>query len=91
MQVLAVDAGRIAVRTKTGVKLLAASGSVLRDVAVVGRVAALSGRRLAVRTSDAVEIYDTDLGSSPFGFPCNRASGSKTSGAASSSPPPAGP
>ena len=62
MRVLAVDSGRIAVRTETGVRLLGARGSVLRDFAAVGRVAALSGRRLAVRTSDAVEIYDTEAG-----------------------------
>jgi len=62
MQVLAVDAGRIAVRTETGVRLLGTDGRVVRDFAAVGRVAALSGKRLAVRTNDAVEIYDTDSG-----------------------------
>jgi hypothetical protein len=59
LSVLAVDAGRIAVRTETGVSLLTAAGKVLREFDVTARQAALSGNRLAVRTADAVEVYAT--------------------------------
>lgn len=62
VSVLAVDAGRIAVRTESGLRLLTASGTVLRDFDVKARAAALSANRLAVRTADAVEIYDTGSG-----------------------------
>ena len=62
LTVLAVDAGRIAVRTDTGVRLLTEQGTVLRDFAVTARTAALSGGRLAVRTESAIEIYDTETG-----------------------------
>jgi WD40-like Beta Propeller Repeat len=62
LTVLAVDRGRIAVRTETGVRLLAADGRTLREFAVKARTAALSGSRLAVRTTDAVELYDSDSG-----------------------------
>jgi hypothetical protein len=62
LSVLAVDAGRIAVRTASGVRLLTGTGGVLRDFAVRARAAALSGNRLALRTADAVEVYDTDSG-----------------------------
>jgi TolB protein len=62
LTVLAVDAGRIAVRTDTEVRLLTEQGTVLRDFAVTARAAALSGNRLAVRTESAIEIYDTETG-----------------------------
>ena len=62
LSVLAVDAGRIAVRTDNGVSLLTATGRVLQDFAVKARTAALSGNRLAVRRAGAVEVYDTDSG-----------------------------
>jgi hypothetical protein len=62
LTVLAVDAGRIAVRTDAGVRLLTEQGTVLRDFAVKARAAALSGGRLAVRTQSAIEIYDTETG-----------------------------
>jgi Tol biopolymer transport system component len=62
LTVLAVDAGRIATRTDTGVRLLTEQGAVLRDFGVKARAAALSGNRLAVRTATAVEIYDTGSG-----------------------------
>jgi Tol biopolymer transport system component len=62
LTVLAADAGRIAVRTDNGVRLLAADGKTVRDFAVQARSAALSGRRLAVRTADAIELYDTGSG-----------------------------
>ena len=62
LTVLAVDAGRIAIRTDTGVRLLTEQGTVLRDFAVAARTAALSGGRLAVRTQSAIEIYDTETG-----------------------------
>jgi dipeptidyl aminopeptidase/acylaminoacyl peptidase len=62
LTVVAVDNGRIAVRTDTGVRLLTEQGAVVRDFAVKARAAALSGNRLAVRTASAVEIYDTETG-----------------------------
>jgi hypothetical protein len=68
LSVLAVDAGRIAVRTDSGLKLLTASGHVLRDFDLTARQAALSGNRLAVRTADAVEVYDTATGKLAAGF-----------------------
>jgi Tol biopolymer transport system component len=66
---LAVDAGRIAVRTHEGVRLLTASGKVLRDFSVEADTAALSGTRLALRTAGAVEIYDTVSGQRTGRFP----------------------
>jgi hypothetical protein len=62
LSVLAVDAGRIAVRTETGLRLVTAAGRVLRDIDVKPQAAALSGNRLAVRTASAVEVYDTENG-----------------------------
>jgi WD40-like Beta Propeller Repeat len=62
LTVLAVDRGRIAVRTEAGLRLLAADGRTLRELAVRARTAALSGSRLAMRTADAVEVYDIDSG-----------------------------
>jgi hypothetical protein len=62
LSVLAVDAGRIAVRTETGLRLFTAAGRVLRDIDVKPQAAALSGHRLAVRTASAVEVYDTENG-----------------------------
>ncbi len=62
LSVLAVDAGRIAARTETGVRLLTADGRVLRDLPVGALSARLSGNRLAVRTASAVEVYDTGSG-----------------------------
>jgi hypothetical protein len=69
LSVLAVDAGRIVVRTETGLRLLTASGAVLRDFDPKARAAALSGNRLAVRTANAVEIYDTGSGELAARFP----------------------
>jgi hypothetical protein len=70
LTVLAVDAGRIAVRTASGVRLLTQSGRVLRDIAVTGaRKAALSGRRVAVKTASAVEVYDSATGQLSARFP----------------------
>ena len=69
LSVFAVDAGRIAARTEDGVRLLTATGRVLQDFAVKARVAALSEHRLAVRTADAVEIYDTGSGELTARFP----------------------
>jgi hypothetical protein len=60
--VLAADGRRIVARTDDGVRLLSASGSVLRDFPVEATAAALSGTRLALRTGSAVEIYDTGSG-----------------------------
>jgi hypothetical protein len=70
--VLAVDAGRIAVRTASGVRLLSGAGGLLRQFAVRARAAALSGNRLALRTSDAVEVYDTGSGRLAARFPAAR-------------------
>lgn len=69
LTVLAADAGRIAVRTETGVRLLGARGQALGELAVKARSAALSGSRLAVRTADAVEIYDIGSGQLTARFP----------------------
>lgn len=62
LSVLAVDAGRIAVRTESGIRLLTAGGRVLQDLPVRATAASLSGNRLAVRTRGAVEVYDTGSG-----------------------------
>ena len=72
LTVLSVDAGRIAVQTDTGVRLLTSGGGVLRDFAVVPRAAVLSGNRLAVRTADAVEVYDVDSGRLAARFPAQK-------------------
>lgn len=72
LTVLAVDAGRIAVRTDTGVRLLTEQGTILRDFAVTARAAALSGNRLAVRTKSAIEIYQTETGAHSSELPVAR-------------------
>jgi hypothetical protein len=69
LTVLAVDAGRIAARTKAAVRLITASGQLLREFPVKARAAALSGKRLAVRTAAAVTVYDTDTGELLNRFP----------------------
>jgi Tol biopolymer transport system component len=69
LSVLAVDAGRIAVRTESGVRLLTAAGDVLRDFAVSATAAALSGNHLALRTANAVEVYDSNTGMLSGRFP----------------------
>ena len=69
LSVLAVDAGRIAVGTETGIRLLMKDGRVLRDFAVRATAAVLSGNRLAVRRKHAVEVYDTDSGQPLARFP----------------------
>ncbi len=73
LRVLAVDAGRIAARTDDGVKLLNAAGGVLGDFPVPATAAALSGNRLALRTADAVEIFDTGSGHRTHRFPVPKA------------------
>jgi hypothetical protein len=67
--VFAVDSGRIVVRTESGVQLLTAGGDVLQEFDVRARAAALSGDRLAVRTADAVEVYDAGSGELFARFP----------------------
>jgi hypothetical protein len=62
LTVLAVDDGRIAARTESGVRLLTAGGRLLREFAVRASAAKLSGNRIAVRTADAVEVYGADSG-----------------------------
>jgi hypothetical protein len=69
LSVFAVDSGRIAVRTESGVQLLTAGGDVLQEFDLRARAAALSGDRLAVRTADAVEVYDTGSGELTAQFP----------------------
>jgi hypothetical protein len=59
LSVLAVDAGRIVVRTPSGLRLLTTEGDVLQEFDLRPLAAELSGNRLAVRTADAVEVYDT--------------------------------
>jgi TolB protein len=62
LTVLAVDAERVAARTDDGVRLLSVAGKALRDLPVAATAAALSGGRLALRTTDAVQIYDAGTG-----------------------------
>jgi Tol biopolymer transport system component len=62
LDLLAVDAGRLVVGTKSGVEIVSASGRVLRDVATTAKAAALSGDRLAVQTATGVDVYDTRSG-----------------------------
>jgi TolB protein len=62
LSVLAVDGGRIAARSGDGVRLLTAAGKTLRDFPVVATTAALSGAYLALRTADAIEVYETGSG-----------------------------
>jgi hypothetical protein len=79
LSVLAVDAGRIAARTESGIRLLTAGGRVLQDLPVRASAAALSRNRLAVRTRDAVEVYDAGSGVSRTTSLPRRASDSRTS------------
>jgi hypothetical protein len=69
LSALAVDGGRIAVRTETEVKLLTAAGRSLQAFPVRPRAAVLSGNRIALRTANAVEIYDTGTGGLVKRFP----------------------
>jgi hypothetical protein len=69
LSVLAVDAGRIAVKTESGVRLLNAAGDVLREFAVSCTAAALSGKYLAVRTANTVDVYNSDSGMLSARFP----------------------
>ena len=69
LSVLGVDAGRIVVQAESGLRLLSAGGSVLQEFDVRARSAALSGNRLAVRTANAVEVYDTSSGQRTAQFP----------------------
>ncbi len=62
LTVLAVDAGRIVVRTGSGVRVLTSSGRLIRNLPVRPLGAALSGNRLALRTDSSVEVYDIRSG-----------------------------
>lgn len=73
LSVLAVDAGRIVARTENGLTLLTAGGATLQELDVEARSAALSGNRLAVRTGNAVEVYDTRSGTQTARFPASSA------------------
>ena len=83
---LAVDAGRIAVRTEASVRLITASGELLRKFPLMARSAALSGNRLAVRTAAAVAVYDTDTGQLLDRFPAANSVRLQASTATSLSP-----
>jgi hypothetical protein len=72
LSVLAVDAGRLVARTETGLSLLTVRGTVLQEFDVTASSAALSGNRLAVRTADAVEVYDTRSGMQTARLPAPR-------------------
>jgi len=61
------------VRTDEGVRLFTAGGKVLRDFPIDASAAALSGKRLALRTANAVEVYDTDSGRLTNRFPFPKA------------------
>jgi len=73
LRVLAVDAERIAARTDDGVRLLTGAGKRLRDFPVEATAAALSGTRIALRTPDAIEVYDTGSGQLTVRFPVPKA------------------
>jgi hypothetical protein len=73
LSALAVDAGRIVARTEIGVRLLTAAGRVIQEFDVNPSSAALSGNRLAVRTVDAVEVYDTNSGEQVVRFAAPKA------------------
>ena len=60
--VLAVDAGRIVVATRTDVRLLSVAGRTLRVLAVKATRASLSGNRVALATASGVDVYDTGSG-----------------------------
>ena len=62
LDLLAVDAGRIVVGTKSAVEILDATGRVLHAFPVTAKAAALSGNRLAVQTAAGVDVYDTTSG-----------------------------
>jgi hypothetical protein len=62
LTVLAADAGRLALRTTSGTRVLTADGRVVQDLPVRPLGAALSGNRLALRTESAVEVYDLRSG-----------------------------
>jgi hypothetical protein len=72
LSVLAVDAGRIAVRTESGLRLLTADGDVVQEFDLRPSAAKLSGNRLAVRTADALKVYDIDSGRLVARFPAAR-------------------
>jgi hypothetical protein len=72
LTVLAVDAGRIVVRTEGGIRLLTKAGEVVRDIPLRGvRKAALSGNQLAAKTAAAIHIYDAGSGNLSDRFPAS--------------------
>lgn len=62
--VLTVGGGRIVVRTPSEVWLLSSNGSFRRRFSFVARAAALEGNRLALRTSNAIQVLDVRNGAS---------------------------
>jgi Tol biopolymer transport system component len=73
LTVLAAGSGRIAARTDQGVRVLTAAGKVVRDLPVAAKAAAVSGTQLAIRTADAVEVWDTGSGQRNARFPVPKA------------------
>jgi hypothetical protein len=61
LDVLAVDAGRIVVRSAARTTVYDADGRIIRDLPF-GGAAALSGDRLALKTVGAIELYDLRSG-----------------------------
>jgi len=62
LDLLAVDAGRVALGTGRGVRIVSADGRVLRELPIAADSAALSGDRLAVATAEGVAVYSVDSG-----------------------------
>jgi len=67
--VLAVDTGRIVLKTESGISLITAHGGLIRKFPVEATAAALSGKRLALESTVGIEIYDTDSGDRTARFP----------------------
>lgn len=69
LEVLAVDAGRIATSTPASVILFTGSGTRVRELRVSAHAAAMSGERLALRTDTAIELYDARSGRQVARYP----------------------
>jgi hypothetical protein len=68
LTLLAVDAGRVVVRTDSGVRVLTIGGRVVRNFPVAADAAALSGNRLAV-DADGIDVYAVASGRHLAGYP----------------------
>jgi WD40 repeat protein len=67
--VLAADVGRIVVRTPTEVEVLTVAGRVVRSLPIAPDAAALWENRLAVETSEGIDVYDIRSGRRTARFP----------------------